>query len=115
NKEVLKRLVQSDNIKAVVLIARYLYYLNKFSEEKFRTGLSAIIEKLQKSGKKVFVIYPIPSAHFSVPHILALRAAYGKDLEYPVITKKDFLNSNEKALKMLDELVAKSGVVAIKP
>lgn len=75
------------------------------------------IDILLKSGKRVFIVYPIPECRFNVPHVLALSSGrYGKaSLQNLNISKSDYLARANDIQVAFDALPDAANFHRIKP
>lgn len=107
NALALQRLVESDTVRTVILVARWSVYVEgravdlgpaervgqkpvRFTsaagtplsrEERiagFKAGLNQTVEALHKVGKRVVLVYPIPEIGYDVPTTLAQLEASGR-------------------------------------
>jgi hypothetical protein len=79
--------------------------------------LKYTIDVLLKSGKRVFIVYPIPECSFNVPHVLALLSGrYGKaSIQNLSISESDYLARANDIQVAFDALPEAKNFRSIKP
>jgi hypothetical protein len=78
----------------------------------FSDGMRKTVALLLAAGKRVVLVYPIPTAEASIPRALARYAASGISLDTLTIDKRAYLERNAYAFRLLDSF---SGVVRVYP
>lgn len=106
NNEVVRFLVENPDITTVVLVARYDLYQGQ--ADQLSTGIRNSIATLQEAGKRVVLVYPIPTTSISVPHMLARHAARGANLTRVSIDKAEYLRQNSPAFKLLGSFTGRN-------
>jgi hypothetical protein len=107
NDQVAQFLVNDRTVTTVFLIARYDSHQ---ADAGFTEGIRRSIETLLGAGKRVVLVYPIPTASVSIPHMLARYAASGSDLSQLDIEEGDYLRRNSDAFRLLDSFTEKNVV-----
>ncbi|NTW98371.1 MAG: acyltransferase [Geobacteraceae bacterium] len=80
----------------------------------FSTGLSRTIERLQKAGKNVYLVAPIPEIGWNVPSVLARNFWTGREMDIRP-RKEEYLSRNKFVLTTIQHMREKYGVVVIRP
>lgn len=86
-------------------------------EERFIHGFDNLIHNYVSTGKKVFVIYPIPEAGWDVPSQIAKTMLYDKesDLRYGVTTSYTrYLERHAAILKLFEKFAQDPNVIPIR-
>lgn len=112
NHIMYRGLVNDPRIKTVLVAALYSHYVN---EDDFLLGLEESIKGLQKAGKKVVLVYPVPEMNISVPKGLGLLAEQGNSLEKLSTPTFSFRTKNERVLVSLDRIAQENAVASIFP
>ena len=99
NDDVAQFLVNSRTLTTVFLVARYD---NHGTDPTFSVGIRKSVETLVGAGKRVVLVYPIPTASVSIPRTLARYAASGADLSRLFIEESDYMRQNAYAFQLLD-------------
>jgi hypothetical protein len=71
--------IENDPAMRVVVLASNLHGSDKFARESVE-GVKATALELQKAGKQVVLVYPIPTHDFDPPSLLAIAARSGADV-----------------------------------
>jgi peptidoglycan/LPS O-acetylase OafA/YrhL len=106
NRELLARLVEDTSVDAVLLTARYEFYLNHADAPAFRAGMAEAVRRLHAAGKQVLLLDPVPTYHYPVPAALALRARRGEPLEAQGQTTAQYESRQQPALAWVQALAA---------
>lgn len=114
NNDTLAHLVNDRNIKQVVMVANFYRYRN-FSYSNMLDGFREAALALDRAGKEVIVLYPIPVQPFDPPAILGVAAESGRDLNSYGLRTKTYRSDNSAAFDMLGSLEKSSGIKAIYP
>jgi len=107
NDETLRRLTADKRIRTVVLAANFSEYRNYAGFDDMLTGYRHVVECLRASGKRIVLIYPIPTYDFDPPTVLGIRAETGRSLDEVGMAQQTFRESNERAIDLLDSLYAR--------
>lgn len=139
-----ERIVQSDHIKTVILVARYAVYVQgraralgpaERSEissvyitdvngaapdlegrlNLFSTALEKTVNELLSAGKKIVLVYPIPEVGYDVPVTLAQIVIKGQPPESFTRTIDHFWERQRSIFKMLDNLGQSQQVLRLYP
>jgi peptidoglycan/LPS O-acetylase OafA/YrhL len=102
NDKVMRFLSRNSGISTIFLIARYESYQQQ--AEQFAAGIREAVATLSGAGKRVVLVYPIPTTSVSIPRALARHAARGADLERFSIDKTAYLRQNSFAFELLESL-----------
>jgi peptidoglycan/LPS O-acetylase OafA/YrhL len=111
NDRVAQFLVNDKALATVFLIARYE---NHRTDMGFSAGIRKSVETLLGAGKRVVLVYPIPTASVSIPHMLARYAASSTDLSQLDIEEGDYLRRNSDAFSLLGSFT-EANVVRVFP
>jgi peptidoglycan/LPS O-acetylase OafA/YrhL len=79
NQAFLQRLSQDASVDAVLLVARYEFYLSAADAAAFEAGMAESIQRLHQAGKRVLLLDPVPTYHYPIPAALAQRWRRGAD------------------------------------
>ena len=112
NDKVAQFLVQDRIITTVFLVSRYENY--RWDAAKFSTGIRRSVAALLAAGKRVVLVYPIPTTSVSIPRTLARYAASGADPTSFTIDESAFLTRNSYAFQLLDSFT-EANVVHVFP
>jgi hypothetical protein len=104
NEALLERLIRDDDLKIVVLAARYEYYLRSPGADVFEQGMVESVRRLRQAGKQVLVIDPVPIYHYPVPAALAQRSLRGGDPQAHGQTIEQYCESQARALALVDRM-----------
>lgn len=136
NTATLNALVNTPDIKAVVLAARWSLYIGGIAqaravaeetvistaenvrearEEAFIKGMSESIEILRAAGKSVFVVYPIPEMKVDVPAALAQLRLYGLSPDIIATSAEEYGQRNRFIASLFDRLERDGKIIAIHP
>ena len=113
NREVLAGLERDREIKAVVVAAHYLTYQVDYAEHARK--LEFAVRRLQTSGKKVVLIYPVPGPSMDVPSGLAILTDRNESDRGLAASALAFHRAAAEISRHLDGVVARTGAVAIRP
>jgi peptidoglycan/LPS O-acetylase OafA/YrhL len=100
NDEVAAYLGKERAISTVFLVAAYRAHRGHFAQ--FADGWRKTVAQLLAAGKRVVLVYPVPTAEASVPRTLARYAASGASLDAFHIDKQQYLADNADAFQLLD-------------
>jgi len=114
NKTTLELLANDQRIKTVVLIANYNIYPRDDLPELLG-GLTKTAATLKRHGKRVAIIYQVPSMHFVVPTALALVSHRGQDPTSYGIELAEHERETADLNTALDAIVARTGAIKIDP
>lgn len=106
NGEMLARLVEDKSVDAVLLTARYEFYLRSPNPGAFEAGLDETIRRLRAAGKRVLLLDPVPSYHYPLPAALAIRWRRGDELAAQGQTSVDYRVRQAASLAVLGRLAA---------
>jgi peptidoglycan/LPS O-acetylase OafA/YrhL len=112
NDEVAAFLAQDHEITTVFLVAAYVAH--RGHAEAFSKGMRKAVALLLGAGKRVVLVYPIPTASASIPRTLARYAATGAALESFTIDEAEYLKKNAFAFQLLDS-ISDANVVHVLP
>ncbi|HEV8391445.1 MAG TPA: acyltransferase family protein [Dongiaceae bacterium] len=112
NDKVAQFLAQDRSVKTVFLVSRYENY--RWAAAEFSAGIRRSVAALLEAGKRVVLVYPIPTASVSIPRTLARYAASGADLNSFTIDEAAFLRRNSYAFQLLDSFT-EANVVHVFP
>lgn len=112
NDDTLAHLLEDRNIRQVVMVANFYRYRN-FAYVNMLDGFRKAALALDRAGKKVIVLYPIPIQSFDPPAILGVAAQDGRDLNSYGLSEKKYRTENSVVFDMLESLERSSGVKAI--
>ena len=100
------------------LTAEFLASMQGSAEENYWRSLKSTIERLQKSGKHVYVLYPVPELPVSITKAVSPFSIFSNqtmiDLNQAV-SLDYFYRRNAYMLQKLDSLTYADGLYAIKP
>jgi hypothetical protein len=88
----------------------------KASKEPFRASLESIIVSLQRAGKQVVLVYPVPEVGWHVPKLKARRILAGQDA-YPAISTPFavFQKRVQKTYSTLDRVTGVAPITRARP
>jgi peptidoglycan/LPS O-acetylase OafA/YrhL len=112
NDEVAAFLAQDHEITTVILVAAY--GAHRGHAEQFSEGMRRTVSLLLGAGKRVVLVYPIPTAPASIPRTLARYAAAGTALDRFTIDEAEYLSKNAFAFQLLDS-ISDANVVHVLP
>jgi peptidoglycan/LPS O-acetylase OafA/YrhL len=112
NDKVAAYLTKERDISTVFLVAAYGAHRKHFP--LFAEGMRKTVSLLLAAGKRVVLVYPIPTAEASIPRTLARYAASGADLDTLTIDRQGYLDSNADAFRLLDSFSG-AGIVRVYP
>jgi hypothetical protein len=112
NDTVVAFLAQDHEITTVFLVAAYAAH--HWQIEKFSKGIRQAVGVLLGAGKRVVLVYPIPTASASIPRTLAHYAAVGAALDSFTIDEAEYLKKNAFAFQLLDS-ISDANVVHVLP
>jgi hypothetical protein len=112
NDEVAAYLTQEYDISTVVLVAAYGAHRKHF--DLFSDGMRKTVSLLLAAGKRVVLVYPVPTAEVSIPRTLARYAASGTSLDALSIDKQAYLDGTADAFRLLDSFSG-ANVVRVYP
>ncbi|MBK9029868.1 MAG: acyltransferase [Myxococcales bacterium] len=113
DREVLARLAASATITTVVLVAQYRRY-ERLLGPRFVASFGEVATTLTAAGKRVLVVYPIPTPPGRVPTLLARAAMRGQAPTTIAIARAAYDAENRATIAALDQLVAQPGIDAIR-
>jgi len=100
NDAVAAFLTKEREIKTVFLVAAYGAHGKHAA--LFSDGMRKTVSLLLAAGKRVVLVYPVPTAQASVPRTLARYAASGIGLDELTIDKRAYFDRNAWAFRLLD-------------
>jgi peptidoglycan/LPS O-acetylase OafA/YrhL len=100
NDQVAAYLGEQREVSTVFLVAAYRAHRGHF--EQFADGWRKTVTLLLAAGKRVVLVYPVPTAEASVPRTLARYAASGASLDVFHIDKQRYLADTADAFRLLD-------------
>jgi peptidoglycan/LPS O-acetylase OafA/YrhL len=100
NDRVAAFLAKERDISTVFLVAAYIGHTTH--TEVFADGIRKTVASLLAAGKRVVLVYPVPTADASVPRTLARNAAAGISLDAFYIDKRTYLERTAYAFRLLD-------------
>jgi peptidoglycan/LPS O-acetylase OafA/YrhL len=113
NEAMLKFLASAPAITDVVLISRW-GWLDSAAYADYRTSLEQAVKRLTESGRRVWLIGPVPEPKYHVPRALYAQAL-GFDREVEIRTELSyFMKTRERAFALLEELSARYGAKLLK-
>ncbi len=102
NDKAARFLADDSGVTTVILVSRYESY--RWQADTFSAGIRKSVAALLAAGKRVILVYPIPTAAASIPRTLARYAAFGADISSFTIDEPAFLRRNSYAFALLDSL-----------
>jgi peptidoglycan/LPS O-acetylase OafA/YrhL len=114
NSETLRRLMNDERIHTVILIANYSGYEDDGINSLF-AGYRHVVDSLHGNGKRVIIVYPIPTFDFDPPVTLGMRNQYGKSLNDVGIKRQEFMKINEPAYNFLNAIYNSGAVDRVIP
>lgn len=112
NDAVVAFLAQDHEITTVFLVAAYAAH--HWHIETFSEGIRKAVSLLLGAGKRVVLVYPIPTASASIPRTLARYAAAGTPLDSSTIDEAEYLRKTAFAFQLLDS-ISDANVVHVLP
>ena len=112
NDKVVQFLADDRGIKTVILVSRYERYRRQ--ADAFSAGIRKSVAALRAAGKRVVLVYPVPTASVSIPRTLARYVASGADVSSFTIDETAFMLRNAYAFALLDSFT-EADVVHIFP
>jgi len=112
NDMVAAFLTKERGISTVILVAAYAAQSKQ--PAPFSDGMRKTVALLLAAGKRVVLVYPIPTAQASIPRTLARYAASGTSLDALTIDKRAYLQRNAYAFRLLDSFSG-ANIVRIHP
>lgn len=106
NQALLERLRQDASVSAVLLAARYEFYLDAPDAQAFRAGMAATVRQLSAAGKRVLLLDPVPTYHYPMPAALAQRWRRGAPLDEQGQTPAQYASRQAAALGLMQDLAA---------
>jgi len=100
NDKLVRFLADDHDLATVFLVSRYDNY--RWEADKFSAGIRKSVAALLAAGKRVVLVYPIPTTSVSIPRTLARYAAAGADPNSFTIDEDAFLRRNSYAFELLD-------------
>jgi peptidoglycan/LPS O-acetylase OafA/YrhL len=115
NNQIIKYLAAHDEIKTVILDARWTLYSKRQKDELF-LGLEEAVKRLAGINKSVVIVLPTPEMQYDVPstYFIALRRRLDIN-QFAGETTQEYLNENESFLKFADYLAEKYAVIVVEP
>lgn len=111
----MQELLNAPSVRSIVFAARFAGYPINDSGSGFEVALRRTIEELQRAGKNIFIVYPVPELGAHVPTILARAlesGALGEQLSQPFAEFQARLGT---VSQFLDRVVADKSITAINP
>jgi hypothetical protein len=140
NDMVIKYLEVHPQIQTVILVSRITLYLEGTpykqeegvqhsltdklgnyqtepdSETLIRTGLGRTIQTLQRLGKKVVIIVPIPEVGYDVPSVNFIAARTGRNANQLIApTLNEYFSRNSRTFSLLNDLKKTYDVQLLEP
>jgi peptidoglycan/LPS O-acetylase OafA/YrhL len=124
--EAITEVVRRENIKTVILVARWSAYPRWWSDmpdpggtretrEKVREAILGTVRKLQKMGKEVVTVAEVPHIQgWQVPSVLARKKYFGRGPEMEIPIEKH-LGQQDFVLGLFEEIKNITGVRVIYP
>lgn len=106
NDALLARLTQDASVDAVLLVARYEFYLGSPNADAFEAGLAESIRRLRAAGKRVLLLDPVPTYHYPLPAALAMRWRRRDELAAQGQTAADYRVRQTAPLALVRRLTA---------
>jgi peptidoglycan/LPS O-acetylase OafA/YrhL len=106
NDEILRRLIADKRIRTVVLAANFSGYRISARFDDMLAGYRHVVESLHANGKRIVLVYPIPTYDFDPPSVLGMRAEAGMSLDEVGMAQQAFRESNQRTINLLDSLYA---------
>jgi peptidoglycan/LPS O-acetylase OafA/YrhL len=106
NRGYIERLSRDASVDAVLLVARYDFYLDGAEASAFKAGLAESVKRLREAGKQVLLLDPVPTYHYPIPAALALRWRRGEALEAQGQTPAQYASRQAEALALVQGLAA---------
>jgi hypothetical protein len=114
NKAALSHLRDDSRIRAVILVAKYEEYYEE-NWPALMVGLEAAVTEMERAGKQVTVMYPLPTYHYPVPDALGEMIVRGRSPSSYTLARSDYLHANALSIASLDALAARHRVQRIYP
>lgn len=106
NDAMVARLAEDSSVDAVLLAARYEFYLRSPEAGVFDKGLAESIRRLREAGKRVLLLDPVPTYHYPLPAALAMRWRRGDDPAAQGQPATDYRVRQAGALALVERLAA---------
>ncbi|MCJ8319087.1 MAG: acyltransferase [Colwellia sp.] len=107
-----------DNDPNLLLTSDYSHLSAQQTRELYWQGLSSMINRLIRSGKTVYLQYPIPELPLNISNLLTPFSVFGGDLRFDLqkTTSMDYyFTRNSYILEKLNSLTYNDKLIAIKP
>jgi peptidoglycan/LPS O-acetylase OafA/YrhL len=122
-------------IRQVIIAARWTSYLKGKAEDHknaprivgaetpaealalMRTGMKKALERLQRPGRTIVLVFPVPESGIHVPYFMARRSLTGQGISDLVLAQpaKDYADRHDLAISMLDEICRQYSLLAVYP
>lgn len=113
NAAVLAGLLGDDAAETVVVVAHYSGY--GADQARVLGGMREAVHRLHTAGKRIVLVYPIPSPGFDVPMALGLTIARGSDPASFGPSLAQVAADNRLAVAALDALARETGAQVVRP
>jgi hypothetical protein len=114
NQRMLEGLRTDQRIRTVVLAANYTMY-PVAERPVMLAGLRDAVETLQRNGKRIVLVYPIPHLPFPGPRGLAILRQRGESLDRLGVDRTEFQAETAAIVQDLDRLAGDSHAQTIRP
>lgn len=112
NRSVLEALLRDSRIHTVVMTAYYSAY---WSRPAFAVGFSSAAGQLHAAGKKIVLVYPVPTFSFDPPSALGKTVAHGINPATLGEPRRVYDAANAQIIAWLDGLARETDAKTLKP
>lgn len=122
-------------IRQVIIAARWTSYLKGEAEDHknsprivgaetpaealalMHNGMKKALEQLQRPGRTIVLVFPVPESGIHVPYFMARRSLTGQGISDLVLAQpaKDYANRHDLVIPMLDEICRQYALLAVYP
>ena len=114
NAETLSGLISDSRIHTVILAMYFTWYQDAKMDDLLQ-NYRQLVEKLRASGKRVIVIYPVPTYDFDPPTVLGMRTQSRLTIADVGGSRQAFESTNRKVITLLDSLYTSGAVERVIP
>jgi peptidoglycan/LPS O-acetylase OafA/YrhL len=112
NQATIDALVKDARIRTVVMTAYYSAY---WKRPAFAAGFASAARRLHAAGKKIVLVYPVPTFAFDPPSALGKDVAHGVNPAMLGESRRDYEATNMQIIAWLDGLVKETDARTLKP
>jgi peptidoglycan/LPS O-acetylase OafA/YrhL len=112
NQATIDALVKDSGIRTVVLTAYYSAY---WKHPAFAVGFASAAHQLRAAGKKIVLVYPVPTFAFDPPSALGKYVAHGIDPARLGVDRRSYEATNRPIDVWLDGLARETDAKTLKP